>query len=217
MCPVSNNAFSTVRDCTACKSAEMDKYVSFIRFLDTVSLQLLNHFFADSFTSLQIVRHKSSIIIIAAQHCIHKCHRQLLLTQLLSTFSHVHTISRSQNNGINLFTGKLLEHIALQLPVAVLHYAANIYIDISSLAALLKTADNLLPIGTFYNLQHSINIFASFLNLRNRLKLLLGRRAHNLLLYTALLRLAVTTATQSQKHECGKQQSKDFFHDYTLQ
>ena len=66
MCPVSNNAFSTVRDGTACQSAEMDKYVSFIRFLDAVSLQLLNHLFANSFASLQIVRHKSSIIIVTA-------------------------------------------------------------------------------------------------------------------------------------------------------
>ena len=170
-------------------------------FLHTVSLHLLYHLLANLGTGFQVVGKESCIIIIAAQRSINQKHWQLLLTQCFRTCRHIGAVRWSKNYCIRFFAGKLLDHIALQLPVAVLHNAAYINVNVSLGCTVLNTADNFFPVVTLHNLEHSIDIFAPFLDFRHRLKILLSFGVHNLLCHRTLLRIVAAAAGNAYKQQ----------------
>ena len=170
-------------------------------FLNAVSLHLLYHLLANLGTCLQVVGKESCIVIIAAQCGINQKYRQLLLAQSFRTCRHIGAVCRSKNYCICFFAGKLLDHIALQLPVAVLHNAAYINVNVSLGCTVLNTADNFFPVVTLHNLEHSIDVFASFLNFCYRLKILLSFGVHNLLCHRALLRIVAAAAGNAYEQQ----------------
>ena len=168
-------------------------------FLHAASLHLLYHLLANLGTSFQVIGKEGCIIIIAAECSINQKYRQLLLAQCFRTCRHIGAVRRSKYYCVRFFTGKLFDHIALQLPVAVLHNAADINVNVSLSCAVLNAADNFFPIVTLHNLKYGIDVFASFLYFRHRLKILLGFGVHNLLCYRALLRIVAAAACNAYK------------------
>ena len=168
-------------------------------FLNAVGLHLLYHLLANLGTGLQVIGEEGCIVIIAAECGINQKYRQLLLTQSFRTCRHIGAVRRSKNYCVRFFAGKLFDHIALQLPVAVLHNAADINVNVSLGCAVLNAANNFFPVVTLHNLKYGINVFASFLDFRYRLKILLGFGVHNLLCHRALLRIVAAAACNTYK------------------
>ena len=197
--PVCHNAVQTVGNRSAGQGADMYQNCCLLGFLNAVSLHLLHHLLANLCTCLQVVGKESCIVIIAAQCGINQKYRQLLLAQSFRTCRHIGAVRRSKYYCVRLFAGKLFNHIALQLPVAVLHNAADINVNVSLSCSVFNAADNFFPIVTLHNLEHSIDVFASFLNFCYRLKILLSFGVHNLLCYRALLRIVAAAACNAYK------------------
>ena len=117
-----------------------------------------------------------------------------------------------QNNCVRFFISQLLQHGPSRFPIHFFKGTAHIHITIGSVAASLQAVDYLLPVISLNNLNHSINIFAAFLNFIDRHKILLYFglagfiRQH--LLHTgrsvSVLLLLAASSNESAQAECQK-------------